>query len=391
MRRSVWFWGFLLSLPTLVSGILGLYFYVKHVPILMANEETRIEASYGQLAENLQDEVEKPDFIWEYGKGITSGDFARYGEAFSSNRTWRAWMDGKEAHGARWGRCAGPDGDVIVWIRTGKKLLAGKSVPLETVTRYDYMFRLALPGGFLLLVFFTGFGLRYFVSYMRARDDYLSATAHDLTTPLVGLRYLIGHDDDEARVLVERLLRLVENIKDFLRLGGRRRPKGEVFDLLAAYRVAYRLFQEEYRDLFDGADVAIEPTDASAQTWSVFADETMCVQIIWNLLGNDLKYAAPYGRVRVALVRSAREVQMRFIDDGPGMSATERRRAFNRYYRAKTVLQSGKGGFGIGLCAAREFARMMGGDLTLTANQPKGCVFTLSLPCASSIAPQPCP
>jgi signal transduction histidine kinase len=58
------------------------------------------------------------------------------------------------------------------------------------------------------------------------------------------------------------------------------------------------------------------------------------------------------------------------------------RRAFDRYYRAKTVLESGKGGFGIGLCTAREFARAMGGDLSVRANSPHGCVFTLSLPSA---------
>ncbi|MBQ1428690.1 MAG: sensor histidine kinase, partial [Kiritimatiellae bacterium] len=47
---------------------------------------------------------------------------------------------------------------------------------------------------------------------------------------------------------------------------------------------------------------------------------------------------------------------------------------------AKTVLESGKGGFGIGLCTAREFAEAMGGTLTVRANEPRGCVFTLELP-----------
>ena len=62
------------------------------------------------------------------------------------------------------------------------------------------------------------------------------------------------------------------------------------------------------------------------------------------------------------------------------MTPGEMRQAFDRYYRAKTVLKSGKGGFGIGLCTAREFARAMGGDLVVEGNAPKGCVFTLSLP-----------
>ena len=62
------------------------------------------------------------------------------------------------------------------------------------------------------------------------------------------------------------------------------------------------------------------------------------------------------------------------------MTPRQMRRAFDRYWRAKTVLESGKGGFGIGLCTSREYARAMGGDLTVGSNAPKGCVFTLRLP-----------
>ena len=126
----------------------------------------------------------------------------------------------------------------------------------------------------------------------------------------------------------------------------------------------------------DGADVAVTgPSDVRAR-----ADPTLTVQILWNLFGNDLKYAAPYGRVLVAVEVRGDVVAIAFRDEGKGMTAAEMRRAFDRYYRAKTVLVSGKGGFGIGLCIAREFARAMGGDLTVAPNRPRGCVFTLTLP-----------
>ena len=114
----------------------------------------------------------------------------------------------------------------------------------------------------------------------------------------------------------------------------------------------------------------------------VKADETMTLQILWNLFGNDLKYAAPYGKVSVRFRNEGKSAVVEFVDEGPGMSKQQMRKAFDRYYRAKTVLESGKGGFGIGLCTAREFARAMGGDLTVRANAPAGCIFALTLPLA---------
>jgi signal transduction histidine kinase len=110
----------------------------------------------------------------------------------------------------------------------------------------------------------------------------------------------------------------------------------------------------------------------------------MVVQILWNLLGNDLKYAAPYGKVSVRFSRDADRVRVELADEGQGMTRGQMKRAFDRYYRSRTVLESGKGGFGIGLCTAREFAVSMGGSLTVRANVPKGCVFTLELPAAGS-------
>ena len=108
----------------------------------------------------------------------------------------------------------------------------------------------------------------------------------------------------------------------------------------------------------------------------------MLVQILWNLLGNDLKYAAPYGRVRAVFSRGGGMVRMELADVGQGMTKQQRKKAFDRYYRSRTVLESGKGGFGIGLCTAREFAVAMKGTLTVKSNSPQGCVFTLELPAA---------
>ena len=193
----------------------------------------------------------------------------------------------------------------------------------------------------------------------------------------------IGRNDDEAKRLNERMLLVVGNIKDFLKLGGKRKPPElKPVDLLALCKEAYRLFAADYEDS-DGGAVEFDCSRVQADTVEALADETMTLQILWNLFGNDLKYAAPYGKVTVRFANEDGFVRVEFADEGQGMTPRQMKRAFDRYYRAKTVLESGKGGFGIGLCTAREFARAMGGDLTVRASVPRGCVFALFLPTSS--------
>ena len=346
----------LLCIPTAVLVALGAHFAAVRVPQLERKEASRISYAYRAMAEDLAAHPETADSIGERQPGRR--------------------QISKVAGWAHWGRVEG-EGTSIVWCQAKDGRYLSKTV--EPVERTDFALIFYLGGGVvaLILVLLTAFGVGMFARLVRERDDFLAATAHDLTTPLVGMRYAIGRDEEEVRRLNERMIRLVDNVKDFMKLGGKRRPpKPAAFDLAAACREAYALFREDYRDLFDGEDVEM----SGEGDLTVFADETMTVQILWNLFGNDLKYAAPYGNVEVVLSAGGGMVRAAFVDEGQGMTRSQMRRAFDRYYRAKTVLESGKGGFGIGLCTAREFARAMGGDLVVEGNVPKGCVFTLSLP-----------
>jgi len=186
---------------------------------------------------------------------------------------------------------------------------------------------------------------------------------------------MIGKNDAEAKRLNERMLLIVANLRDFLRLGGRRKqPELVPVDVAEICRAAYQLFRDDYLDLLD-EDIPI----VAESTHMAIADPIMLTQIFWNLFGNDLKYAAPYGKVSVSIKERDGRIVIEFADEGQGMSSYQMRHAFDRYYRARTAMESGKGGFGIGLCTSREFARQMGGDLSVRANSPSGCVFTLSL------------
>ena len=355
------FLGTMLCIPTVILVGIGVYFAVTRVPKLVKYEPVRVGLAYRALAEGI---AEHPETATRFG---------------ARQPGWGA-MKGRIG-GRPWGRTKSGE-NVLVWCQTADGDFAAKEV--AAIEEFDFALVFYGGGGLvaLALVALTAFGVAMFARLVRERDDFLAATAHDLTTPLVGMRYAIGRDVDETRRLNERMIRLVDNIKDFLRLGGRRRaPVVSVFNLADACAEAYGLFREDYRDLFDGRDVEISGDGPVL----VRADETMTVQILWNLFGNDLKYAAPFGQVAVRLSSDGKAVRAEFVDEGQGMTRRQMRRAFDRYYRARTALESGKGGFGIGLCTAREFARAMGGDLALRPNVPRGCVFTLTLPAAKEV------
>lgn len=346
----------LICLPALLIIGVGGVLIAINVPKAVRAQPSRIGREYREMAEDFIAHPARATFVGKRKKG---------------------WRQVSKINGVPWGYEHGFDKEgrrTRIWFESGSG--EWRSVVVPAVRPFPC--GLVFYGGGLVvaltLIFLSALAVRFFVRFVKSRDDFLAATAHDLTTPLVGLRMMIGRDDEEAKKLNERMLLIVNNIKDFLRLGGRRRPELKPVDIAALVREAYQLFAADYEDAESGA-VQFKMAGTVAK-----ADETMTLQILWNLFGNDLKYAAPYGKVEVRMSADEKMVKVELADEGPGMTPRQMRRAFDRYYRAKTALQSGKGGFGIGLCTAREFARAMGGDLTVRANEPRGCIFTLSLP-----------
>lgn len=367
----------MLALPMAALVVLGAVFLSTGVSQIVTNERERVEAEARRVVDEMRRGERLPSFVWEYGAGVVEGDRSQAGE-FPPAMLWKDWEASSFRKGsAMWGlkRRHGTD-EAVVWVRDGRRVYAAT----ESISETDFatMFWVFGPLLMLSVVFVTLSAIASVYSYAKSRDDFIAAAAHDLTTPLVGMRHVIGKDDEEAANLNERMIRLVENIREFLSSGGRRRvPRKEVFSIGKAFDTAYRIFAADYAEEESGPVEVI-----GGKNIEVCADEDLCTQILWNLLGNDLKYAAPFGRVWVKFETGGRFAKISFADEGQGMTRKQMRRAFDRYWRAKTVLASGRGGFGIGLCMSREFARAMGGNLTVAQNEPKGCVFSLTIPLA---------
>ena len=207
---------------------------------------------------------------------------------------------------------------------------------------------------------------------------FLLSVSHDLRTPLTSIRgyaEAIGDgtiDGPEDRIraahVIEtearRLERLVADLLDLARLDAHQfsltpRP----VDARDVVETTVGGFQPSARSY--GIALAVIPGPAVAAD----ADPERLGQIVANLVENALRYAR--STVTVSIARTDTGVEVRVVDDGPGIPADERARVFDRLYTARPV--AGRPvGTGIGLAIVSELAHAMGGTAACDAAAPDG-------------------
>ena len=133
----------------------------------------------------------------------------------------------------------------------------------------------------------------------------------------------------------------------------------------------------DYGRLADGKPLPTEPEDLGD---GVVAEVNHAAlrHIVENLEDNAAKYAP--GAPTERRVRADEQwAYLDVMDRGPGMSAEERAKAFDRFWRADNSTSRSTGGCGLGLSIARLLARAQGGDLTVSPREGGGCVFTVKM------------
>jgi signal transduction histidine kinase len=221
-----------------------------------------------------------------------------------------------------------------------------------------------------------------------AKDDFLRGVSHNLQTPLARIRAnadqlageqaASGEPDRRLAIIAEqsdRLSRMVRQLLTVSRLdSGVLHPVAEVFALGPRVRRAW--------EALGATDVSFTLDDRSGG-WLAYADPDQIDQVIWALLDNAVKYgggtpitvgielvrrggdtseaSGPEGRAAAGRAAGAGTLRVRVADAGPGISAADRERLFERYARGTVP---GAEGTGLGLYVSRELARANGGDLT---------------------------
>jgi two-component system, OmpR family, sensor kinase len=126
------------------------------------------------------------------------------------------------------------------------------------------------------------------------------------------------------------------------------------------------------------------PILLEAQPAAVVGDRERLRQIVDNLLANVRAHTPPGAPVSVRVGRENGSALIEVADSGPGMTAGETERAFERFYRADQSRSRASGGAGLGLSIVAAVADAHGGSVAAESEPGRGATFRITLPLAEN-------
>lgn len=215
------------------------------------------------------------------------------------------------------------------------------------------------------------------------RRELVAIVAHDLQSPLSGIRALLrtmtGRSEQEARQLAEIA-----------------RTCGEMHGAVTRLVQAH---QEAAADLHDRTAVAVDAVlrEATAKAVPMAAEKNITViaeadplwvnaepsllsAIIDNLVSNAVKFCPDGSVVRLTTEPRESEVRISVVDNGPGVTAEDVPLLFRKFSRLRTRPTGGEPSSGLGLYIVRTLAERMGARTGFVPNPCGGSVFFIDLP-----------
>jgi K+-sensing histidine kinase KdpD len=115
-------------------------------------------------------------------------------------------------------------------------------------------------------------------------------------------------------------------------------------------------------------------------------DKNKCIQILWNLINNAIKYSPDGGIIRINAwdVCDEEKVIISVRDEGIGISPEDQEKLFATFFRVKRPETTSVPGSGLGLYISKKWIELMGGEIRLESQVNQGSVFYVSLPTKTS-------
>ncbi|MDR3547002.1 MAG: HAMP domain-containing sensor histidine kinase [Candidatus Pacebacteria bacterium] len=224
------------------------------------------------------------------------------------------------------------------------------------------------------------------------KSDFISTAAHQLRTPLTGIRWALEALENEDLTEGQKALvkSAVDKSHDLVAI------VGTLLDIssIESGKYNYKFESTDAGTMLEGLAQDFQPLaqKSSVQLYyektekpipHVRADRERIKWVLNNLIENAIRYTPAGGNVRLSMEAVSDKVFIRVRDTGIGILPKDRANIFERFYRAGNAIAKENQGNGLGLYIARTIATDHKGDLDFEQNtEGPGTTFTLSLPIA---------
>ncbi|HQP47214.1 MAG TPA: SpoIIE family protein phosphatase [Spirochaetota bacterium] len=231
----------------------------------------------------------------------------------------------------------------------------------------------------------------------KIKDDFLANTSHELRTPLNGIIGIAESLIDgvsgtlpdatlhNLSLIVssgKRLSSLINDILDYSKLKNNEvMLKLRPVDIHQVAEIVISLL----RTMVMGKDIALK-NEIPKTIPLVYADENRVQQILYNLIGNAIKFT-DHGSIRINArteMNAARTemIEISIADTGIGIPREKFSEIFKSFEQLEESLAREHGGTGLGLSISKQLIELQGGTIQVDSTVGEGSVFTFTLPAA---------
>lgn len=231
----------------------------------------------------------------------------------------------------------------------------------------------------------------------RIRAEFIDNLSHELRTPITTIGLLVEALARDAETADAAAAPVPAKMRE--RIGKLEVETGNVAQMVAELLDLARIESGGRQLLLDDVDLG-QVAAESAERLRTFADRQGVIlrveiepglppvrgeaarlgQVFANLVHNAVKFSPAGTEVRVGVRRTTGLMLEGWVaDDGPGVSAADQARIFERFYKADRTRTSG-GGTGLGLAIARHIVEGHGGTIRVESEEGRGARFAFTVP-----------
>ena len=263
------------------------------------------------------------------------------------------------------------------------------SFPGKRAYVFDKMW-LMFISSIIILLFITGifiyanYSLIKQVRISERNKEFFNHMAHEFKTPLtnIGLASSLlskKSDDNLINIISSENKQLSEQVDRVLSMAsiesGQYKIKKEeirLSDLLLNIKT-----QMQFQLQDKNAELIINDNKNDASVW---ADKFHLSNAIRNIIDNAIKYSEKEPIIHISIIKTEENIKIQIQDNGIGISNSDQKLLFEKFFRIKENVNFTTKGFGLGLSYVKKIMDLHKGTITVISDLNKGSRFDLTIP-----------